>query len=173
MLGGSGLVAIRSLFSEQWNTPELVDAFDQLPSLEMVEASARDYRQSAFATLWEHEDFRELDECMMGQARELTVSSYLQLAFRIQQPEQRAVVAERLGASGLACLCSSETELKELALLSLHFGGPGEAIDRVAKQLQRSTQVLTNDLNQINDRSRQLLGVELFELDEGRSTAAV
>jgi hypothetical protein len=173
VLGGTGLVAVRPLFSERWNEPELTSLFDDLPSLELVEASAQAYRQSPFARRWDHEDFREVNEFTMNQARELTVSSYLQLVLRGQQKKQRSSAAEKLEASGFAGLFPDQAELDELALLSLHFGGPGESIDCIANRLNRTPQTLTSSLSNFNERSRSMLGMDLFELEGGRATSAV
>jgi hypothetical protein len=71
VLAGSGLVAVRDLFGENWNTPEMVALFDDLPSLELVEASAKAYGQSAMARLWEKADFRDMNEQVMNQAKEI------------------------------------------------------------------------------------------------------
>jgi hypothetical protein len=172
VLAGSGLIAVRDLFGENWNEPEMTALFDDLPSLELVEASAKAYGQSAMARLWETDDFRDTNENVMNQAKELCVSSYLQLVRRAEK-DQRAMVAETLGTAGFTSLFPDRADLNELALLSLHFGGPGTALELVARKLDRSIEELVARLQSFNVRSRGALGIDLFEFDGDFATAAV
>ncbi len=137
VLGKSGLVAVRDLFGEDWNDTEMVALFDDLPSLEHVEASAKAYGQSAFARRWEEDDFRDTNDSIINQAKEFCVSTYLQLALRRGDKDGLAKAAETLGSAGFAALFPEHADLNELALLSLHFGGSGTSIDSVAKRLER------------------------------------
>jgi hypothetical protein len=173
VLGGSGLIAVRNLFGEDWNEPDMIALFDDLPSLEYVEASAKAYGQSAFARGWEEEDFRDTNEHIMNQAKELCVLVYLQLALRRAAKDQRAKAVEMLGTAGFAALFPDRAELNELALLSLHFGGPGTSIDLVAKKLERPVKELVARLESFNVRSQGVLGIDLFEVDGGLATAAI
>jgi hypothetical protein len=169
VLAGSGLIAVR--VGENWNEPEVTALFDDLPSLELVEASAKAYGQSAMARLWEKEDFRDTNEQVMNQAKEICVSSYLQLVRRTEK-DQLAKVAETLGTAGFASLFPDRAGLNELALLSLHFGGPGASLEFVAKKIDRSVDELVARLQSFNVRSQGTLGIDLFELDGDSATAA-
>jgi hypothetical protein len=77
------------------------------------------------------------------------------------------------GGSGFAALFPDQAELNELALLSLHFGGRGASIEHVAKKLERPVGELAARLEAFNIHSQCVLGIDLFELDDGLATAAV
>jgi hypothetical protein len=173
VLGPTGLVAVRDLCGGEWNDPPLAELFDDLPSLEHVEASAAAYGKSGFARMWEHEDFRETNEHQVKQADELRTSAYLQLAFRMGDQALRAQALELLGTSGFEGLFPDREELKELALFSLHFGGPGSPLGVVEQRLQRPADGLLAQLHLFNGRSREKLGIDLFEIDGDYVTAAV
>jgi hypothetical protein len=150
----------------------LAELFDDLPSLEHVEASASAFGKSAFAK-WEHEDFRETYDRQMAQAHELRDSLYLQLATREADRNRRAKVSDILGVSGFAALFPERKDLDELALLSLHFGGPGAPIHLVAQKLQRAAKELSARLLAFNSVAQNTLGLDLFELEEDVATAAL
>jgi len=146
---------------------------DDLPSFEYVEASAKAYEPSVFARRWEEEDFRETDEHIMNQARELCKSVYLQLALPKFEKGRRDSAEETLSTAGFAALFPSSTDLNELALLSLHFGGPGTSIDVVAKKLERPVEDVVARLQYFNGCSQRALGIDLFEIDGSMATAAI
>jgi hypothetical protein len=173
ILGGSGLVAVRALIGKEWNSPELTRLFDDLPSFEFVEASVAGYRQSPFAKRWEEADYSDIDRNVMDAARELCTSSYLQLAFRGASQGQRSKAMASLEGLGFKALFPEERDLNELALLSLHFGGPGTPVNLAAKRLERSTAMLAAQLKDFNARVRPALGVDLFELEGDVATAAL
>ncbi|MCA1535048.1 hypothetical protein I6F21_21185 [Bradyrhizobium sp. NBAIM03] len=173
VLGMTGLVAVKPIFGDQWNDPDLVSLFDDLPSLELIEASAQAYTESPFASGWDAGDLHVVNDLIMGQARDLTVSTYLQIALPGQQLKQRTNVAKRLEVSGFAGLFPDSAELDDLAMLSLHFGGSGESFDVIASKIQCTVQSLARRLTKFNERSQQLLGIDVFEIEEGRATAAI
>lgn len=173
VLGKSGLVAVRDLFGEEWNAPDMIALFDDLPSLEHVEASAKAYGQSSFARRWEEDDFRDTNDYVMNQAREICVSTYLQLALRRGDKDRLAKATETLGTVGFVALFPERADLDELALLSLHFGGSGNSIDSIAKRLERPSAELVERLDSFNVRSRAVLGIDVFEVDGTFATAAI
>jgi hypothetical protein len=91
---------------------------------------------------------------------------------RRAEKDQLAKVAETLGTAGFASLFDRAT-LKELALLSLHFNGPGSSVELIARKLGRSVDELVTRLQSFNVRSQAALGVDMFEFDGDFATAAI
>ncbi|MBY5361947.1 hypothetical protein [Rhizobium leguminosarum] len=174
VLAETGLIAVRDLFSATWNSSELVELFDDLPSFEYVEASVAGYRKSPFISRWSDNDyFQGLNEHQMKSAYDLSLSAYSQLILPGQKLDQRNKAIAELAAHGFQSLYPDDRDFNDLVLLSTQFGGPGKLIASVASKLDRTVIQLTSQLKGFNAVSQAALGIDIFEINDKTATSAI
>ena len=173
VIGPTGLVAVRDMFSADWNDPELVEAFDDLPSMEHAEAAAFSYCDGVFYKSWKDGDLAKIDASVMSQVIAVRDLVHLQRAFPGARAERREEIATGLGPNGLAAIFDDQAELREVARYSLLFGGPGAPVAEVAKAEGVAEAGLAERVARWNERARPLLGVDIFEITDGVVTSAI
>jgi hypothetical protein len=119
------------------------------------------------------DDFRDVDQHVMNEAKEFCISTHLQLALPGAEKDRLSKPAQKLGTAGFAAIFPESADLNELALLSRHFGAPRISIDSVARKLDRPADELVAQLEAFNTCSQAALGIDLFEVDGRVATAAI
>lgn len=173
VIGPTGLVGVRELFSSNWNSPEVVAMFDDFPSIEHAEAAAKSCRESFFAISWTEKENQEFDTAIMKDAVKFRDHIYLQIAFPGAREGRRLELLDRLGVAGFSSVFNDSAELREIARLSLYFGGPGAAVEDVARDLDQRPADLSQFIHKVNATSRNVLGVDVFTLEDGIAIAAL
>lgn len=163
VLAGDGLVSVRCLRTGEWNRPDQVEMFDEMPSAARAHALLRDRRSG----VWRHEDCEEfIVETVKQSAGQIDAFGkhiLLQLAFPLE-PTARHRACGALREAGLATIFPAE--IRELATYSLAFGGEGLPISEGCSLLMRTETACRKRIDYFNARALETTGVRLFEVDE-------
>ena len=167
VLGGDGLVAAWDQRERVWNSPDLVEVFDDLPSSEQALDAELAVQNTRWEETWNSPGLAGLYEHQVAQAAELCGSTYLQIAFPGAKSGERKRISSVLGERGFADLFNEPGALSKLARYSLAFGGRGAPVGEVAAATGTTPKILLEEVGAINSRARFVLGVDLFEESAG------
>ena len=156
--GGSGLVALKNINNGEWNSPQMVEYFDEFPSALVINWSMKRFAQSHI--LDENSKYKEMLDFYIEQSKESAIGMYPQLAFRIRGEALNRVVVG-LSQNGFRNILN-ENESKKLAEYSLLCGAGAWNVREHSRIDELDENLIFEEIAFLNTKIKEKIGVDVF-----------
>jgi hypothetical protein len=156
--GGSGLVALKNINTNEWNSPQMIEHFDDFPSALVIKWSMERFAQSH--KIDENSKYREMLDFYVEQSKENATGMYPQLAFRIRGEALNRVVAG-LSQNGFRDILN-DNELKKIAEYSLLCGAGAWDVREHSRLEELDENLVLNEIDDLNTQIKEKIGIDVF-----------